>query len=328
MLASGVPPNQLCYGATLVSCVRSDMWEEVDNLLEEMEEVGLPLVESVLGSAISACRLPKSHAKTKARHRAVVDEDREGRLGPASQLSLLDMVKEEWAIEERARVQALDEVPLWERSLRLLEKWSPKVANRTDYLFTMTMDVLEASEGHAQVARVYEMMKSAGVPITKSALSFAMRAASRTADAEFALAVLSDAQVAGLDTSQIYNSTLAVCDKAHRHRDAIQVLLSIFNASAPAAQKARLPSVWITRRVISNALDALTKNFSSLFTKIIDGRLAPVEESRAYVREITTALKYTVRDRNLYLSSTGYPMANKLLLDAGDYDTLRGVVNN
>ena len=62
-----------------------------------------------------------------------------------------------------------------------------------------------------------------------------------------------------------------------------------------------------------------------LFTEVVDGKLSPSEAIKPFVRDLTLVLRYTVYDKNLYLSATSYPMANKLLLDGGDYDTLRGI---
>lgn len=57
MLRSGCQPNELCYGSTLTACARSDMWEQVELLLDEMPSVGLGLSESVLMSVINVCRV-------------------------------------------------------------------------------------------------------------------------------------------------------------------------------------------------------------------------------------------------------------------------------
>ena len=346
MLASGISPNALCYGATLVACVKSGMWTEVDELLKEMMDVRLPLLDSVLGSAINACRLPTTF-KSSSDFREHNFADDEKLLNNNSSLS--DLIAAEWRNIEQERLQSKPDVDLAERAFQLLTKWAHKVVNQTDSLYTMAMDVMESNQEYQKVLDAYTLMRDAGIPASKSSLNFAIRAASQLMDCDFALKLLSDAVEQGLDHCNLYNATMIICDKRGRHADAISVLLSlfatsntsnvlkkdsssvqlasyVFPSSISSSFRNRLPSVWITRRVISNALDALTRNFSSLFTEVVDGKLSPSEEIKPFVNDLTTALRLTVHDKNLYLTSTSYPMANKLLLDSGDYETLRGFI--
>lgn len=354
MLASGIPPNQLCYGATLVACVRSGLWSEVESLLKEMDEIGLPLQESVLGSAINACRYynpPKYGVNSNPfigyEAASITPSPEES----TESNELFQKFKAEWElIEQSQRKTSTKSTELWGKAVWLLENWACKVANCSDSLYTMTMDVLEAQYQYERVIYVYFLMRKANITTTKSAMNFAMRAASHLLDSNLALSILADARSLGFDTSQMYNITMVLCDKQGRHSDAVKVLLdmiylnrqhnlpveenqrthssvslSLLSTSSPSSFRSRLPSVWITRRVISNALDALTKNFSMLFTEVVDGKLSPSEAIKPFVRDLTLVLRYTVYDKNLYLSATSYPMANKLLLDGGDYDTLRGI---
>ena len=56
MLDLGFPPNLLCYGSALTACAKVGMWNEVETLLAEMEQYGMPLQESVIISVINSCR--------------------------------------------------------------------------------------------------------------------------------------------------------------------------------------------------------------------------------------------------------------------------------
>ena len=99
-------------------------------------------------------------------------------------------------------------------------------------------------------------------------------------------------------------------------------------ATHPAAgSRGRAPPAWLTRRVINNALTDLTAKFSEYFTEIKNGRLAPSRAAQSYVRDVTELLKETIHDRNVFLIPNAYPMANKLVLDAADWPTLRNLLN-
>lgn len=339
MLASGIPPNQLCYGATLVACVRSGLWNEVEALLIEMNEIGLPLQESVLGSAINACRYynpPKYgvHSKPFTGYDAAANSYMtpmpvEFKSEAAQSGELFQLFKTEWElIEQTQRKNSLKSAELWGKAVWLLENWACKVVTCSDSLYTMTMDVLEAQHQHERVLHVYHLMRKANITTTKSALNFAMRAATQLMDSNLALSILADARGWALDSSQMYNATMLLCDKQGRHSDAIKVLLDMIDLtrrhnssqhslfvegthttssptslSSPPSLKSstpssstvrnRLPSVWITRRVISNALDALTKNFSLLFTEVVDGKLSPSLAVQPFVKDLTLVLRYS-----------------------------------
>jgi hypothetical protein len=53
-----------------------------------------------------------------------------------------------------------------------------------------------------------------------------------------------------------------------------------------------------------------------------NGRLTPTADAQPLVDDVTLLLKYTVQERGLHLFPNSYPMANKLILDVGDFDTL------
>ena len=340
MLSNGIPPNQLCYGAALVACVKSYMWDEVDELLKEMADIGLPLLESVLGSVINACRLQQPYVNAKSPQILSWGVDYpniETNAESLHKLIELQLVKANVEREQQHRGSAQ-----WQKALSLMTTWAKSVENCTDSLYTMTMDVLESYHEYDKMIHVYQMMINASIPISKSSLSFAMRAALNVMDSSFAIKLLEDARREGLDNGYLYNTTMVLCDKCGRHEEATRALLMALTSShglspPPLSStisslgsmgRPRLPSVWITRKVISNALDALTRNFSALFTEVVDGKLSPSEKIKPFVRDLTIVLRCTVYEKNLYLSPTSYPMANKLLLDAGDFDTLRGKIRD
>ena len=194
------------------------------------------------------------------------------------------------------------------------------------------MDVMESHGRFDQIIYVKELMNKNKVKPSRNSFSFAMRGAINLNSPDIALNILEKSKEFDLDTSSMYNATLMLCDINGRHNDSIKVLRSLFsqfytNTSRYRTYNAirqKIPAVWITRKVISNALDSVTRNFSKLFTEVIDGRLAPTSSIVPFIDDLTEVLKLTVNERNLYLTVNSYPMANKLLLDAGDYISARG----
>ena len=204
----------------------------------------------------------------------------------------------------------------------------------------------------------YHMMISHNVQPSKSSFSFALRACSFLKDGEEAVKVIRAAQLAGAATPFMYNSTLVLLDNMRRNDMALKMLRDILSigassdATSPSnttafmfnseddsgyhtpsggssqSNRMRLPPGWLTRRIISNALQNLTENFSVYFTDIKNGRLSPSKELRPFVSDVAEVLKGTVHDRNLYLSTSAYPMANKILLDCEDFGTLQTLLNH
>ena len=104
--------------------------------------------------------------------------------------------------------------------------------------------------------------------------------------------------------------------------------LGYHNSNHPNNNRMRLPPAWLTRRIIGNALQNLTENFAVYFTEIKNGRLSPCKEIKPFVNDVAEVLRGTIQDRNLYLSPSAYPMANKILLDCNDFDTLQLLLNH
>jgi pentatricopeptide repeat protein len=215
---------------------------------------------------------------------------------------------------------------------------------------------------YREVVDTYHLMIAHRIQPSKSSFSFALRACSFLKDGEQAVRVIRGAQLAGAATPFMYNSTLVLLDGMKRNDMALKVLRDILSIGAlpdsiasPASPmnssyapngddedhyqgqsssnhvpttRMRLPPGWLTRRIISNALQNLTENFAVYFTDVKNGRLTPNKELRPFVNEVAEVLKGTVHDRNLYLSTSAYPMANKILLDCGDFETLQTLLNH
>jgi pentatricopeptide repeat protein len=101
--------------------------------------------------------------------------------------------------------------------------------------------------------------------------------------------------------------------------------------------------LWTARRIISKALTSLTRGFNSIFTEVHDGRLRPNAANARFVSDLTALLCDSIHERygglrltpgnqprfnSGYLLPSCYPMANKLLLDSGDYSALRVLLNS
>lgn len=295
MTINGISPNHLCYGGALTACARSKMWDEVELLLEEMVAHELPVQQSILCGVINTCRASStSFRKSKSFSEAADDS--------------------------------------WSKALWLVEKWAHSVPDLTESLFTMAMDILESHEQFERVLYVFKLLKSCKtVPYSKSSILFALRAAARVIDVDSALELLEDAKLRCVDTSPIYNGTMIICDLGGRHLDAIRILLDMIRRSSGRNSyqiAGQGPPIYITRRIVTNALDSLTNNFTSVFTNIVDGRLAPTTEAKPFIDDLTEVLKYTIYERRIYLPANCYPIANKLLLDASDYVTVRTMLNH
>eukprot|EP01038_Epipyxis_sp_PR26KG_P006246 gene6246-8604_t len=312
MLSTGIQPNQLCYGATLTACARCNMWDEIAMLMDEMLDFGIQLQETVLSSVINACR----NSDDRKSNSEIVPNYR----------------KSSNLIELRE-----DSKQYCERVVWLIDQYASRISNLTESLFTMAMDVAENVYEYSTILSLYDKMINFNVQPSKSSFSFSMRAAVKLMDDEAMLKILRTAQRVNMDTFSMYNSTIVMCDYAGKYRLAIQVYLELYQLSLGLPinnssyinynVKGRIPSTWVTKRIISNAIDALTANFSNTFTTIIDGRLAPNNESLSFVLDVTKALRISLNNRNMQLSSSCYAMANKLLLDASDYYSLRLLLN-
>jgi hypothetical protein len=157
----------------------------------------------------------------------------------------------------------------------------------------------------------------------------------------------------------MFNSTLVLLDSIKRNDMAVKVLKDIVTMGASTEElssarsgslplvgehesipyhtnmtafssqsRMRLPPAWLTRRIISSALQNLTENFATYFTEVKNGRLSPSKYIRPFVSDTAEVLKQTVQDRNLYLAPSAYPMANKILLDCEDFETLQMLLNH
>jgi len=132
------------------------------------------------------------------------------------------------------------------------------------------MDVLEGYGRGAEVMELYAVRAAFGLKPSKSCFKFAMQACASDRNVDGALLVLRDAQACSLDSPSMYNMTVILADAKGRNEEAITVLLQPASSPEEAPvfppKPSNMPPVWVTREIISNALIALTRNFSASFT--------------------------------------------------------------
>ena len=370
MLDLQFPPNLLCYGSALTACAKVGMWKEVETLLTEMEQHGLPLQESVIISVINSCRgLPAGAEKDRP---DVFSSYSPSSSSPSSSsfsvpavgaaAASIDMSDDEYAFPassmanvntiamtaEADELRAKASVCQWPRAQWIIEKYGLKVANVTESMYTMAMDVCQGVKRYREVLSLFHLMLAQHVMPSKSSFSFALRACAALSDGDEAVRCIRAAERHNAATSFMYNSTLVLLDTMKRSDLVVVVFRDLMAASQdpevaddpprnihysahPSASmqssRVRLPPPWMTRRVLNNALMDLTDNFATYFTEIKNGRLAPSKAVQPFVKDVTELLRDTVHDKYVFLVPNAYAMANKLVLDSGDADTLRCLLN-
>lgn len=345
MQSVGLPPNQLCYSSAINACARSGMWVEVESLLHEIRDIGITLRETTLLSVIIYCK----NTWTRSAVRRVDGDEKD-----------LKTVVTDYLDDAN-----VNDLTPWQRVLRLLHLFTGSVVDLSCSLFVVAMDVLESHNQQALVIPLFRTITRKGLQPTNEVIRHVVSACALDLDGDNALIVTYDALCAGLESSSLYNATTLICYRSGRHAELIRVLLEVirrmntssrktielrssklspakvsdstvtfdFNAtqlmlSAVEQKWNKFPSPWITRNILSSTLEALTKNFSHCFTEIVDGRMGPSADVADFVADVTVALNITALDKQLRLTDNSYPMANKLLLDAGDYGTLRVLLNH
>lgn len=336
------------------------MWYEVEILLEEMAGFDMLLQESIMISVLNVCR---GHNTDKNNIKNNIDEDFYSIKGDVGELIKggdgafknfeVEFPKEEYLDEESLEnAVSKDEMRRkvttcqWERTLWLIKNYGLRTTNVTESMYTMAMDVCESDLRYEEVIEIYHLMISHKVCPSKSSFSFALRACAALKDGEQAYKVFRGAHRAGAATVFMFNSTLILLDSIKRNEMAVKVLRDILTISSSSILekdvdvfedddfvstnpfKMRPPPAWLTRRILSTALQNLTENFATYFTDTQNGKLLPSNEVKPFVSDISIILKEVITDKTFYLSSNCYPMANKILLDNEEFDTLRVLLNN
>lgn len=340
-------PNQVCYGSVLTVCARCHMWDHVERLLEELEEQGAVLQESVLVSIMMTLkRGPVPWTSAQQTHAVGLDAAQQG--PPPVVSSVPDNM------EPPARV------------LHLLDKWGSRVSNTTpDVLQTIVMEVLESHGHSAEVLRLYrKRWHVSSPPPTRRILNVVMRSCVAELDADVSLMMLRDMQRADLDFAAAYNATIYICDQRGRHAEAVKLLRYVSsthhtnsNISAQSAASHRkescahvstsvdirsgaaqfnskLPPKWLIRRVVSRGLVALTRSAyaspavpASPVKSILKNPHTALTAHIPFAADLAHALRFAVKNCNMQPDLTCYSLASRLLLEIGAVAELRNLMN-
>ena len=324
------------------------MWAEVNSLLREMGEHGLPLQESILISVINVCRI-SARRNSRDSHSHSNSNSNSNSFSGNSNSS--------FAHYSYPYPQEYQHTGDWAHAVALVNEWANKTENVSESVYTMAMDVCESANRHDKIIELFQSMITSKVRPSKSSYMFALRACTHERNVPEAVRILNEAEKLGFDSSFMYNATLMLCETTGQYELAVSIMKTMlvnqnkepsssystnrFLASLKSS-KWRNSILWTARRVISKSLDSLTRNFSSIFTEVKDGRLAPSADARKFVHDLTDVLSDSIHQRfgglqltlsnqvssQGYLTPSCYPMANKLLLDKGDFEALRILLNS
>ena len=226
MSATGIPPNQLCYACAITACARCKNWAMVEKLFYEMDELNLPIQESIIISVINCCRSSVRPPK----HIYVADDFDEGS-------------RNEWA-----------------KALWIVNRWAHKVEDLTESLYTIAMDVCLEAGRVKEVVKVYNNMLSTYKGPIKSSLSFAFRACEKLKDADVVLQLLHSAIERRMHSNAMVGSVLAFCESIGR----LDAALEAYEAAYTKDMKSNRKSVPLinTRRIVRSLMKALQNDTS------------------------------------------------------------------
>ena len=204
----------------------------VEKLFYEMDELKLPLQESIIISVINCCRSsvrPPKHIYT--------GDD------------LADGSRNEWA-----------------KALWIVNRWAGKVEDLTESLYTIAMDVCLEAGRLREVVKVYNSMLATYKGPIKSSLSFAFRACEKLKDADIVLQLLYSAIERKMHTNAMIGSVITFCESAGRLDAALEAYEVSYVKDMKSSRRSVPPTN--TRRIVRSLLVALQNNTSSVNTTL------------------------------------------------------------
>ena len=318
MLHSGCTPNELCYGSALTACARCDMWKEVELLLNEMPELNVPLSESVLLSVINVCRISSQRQNTKTSIKRISNQQ--------NVTTGTIRVKESIFSDTNSWP--------WQRSIWLVENWALQCSNVTESVFTMAMDVCERYQKYDEIISLYDTMtKKMQVMPSKSSFSYVLRACNALGAAdrniELTTEILEKLEHSSLGFyNALIQSAINIYCTSKRYDLAVKYILNYVKSpkqTDPSGKREyRVMSSETIRQVLTGTLLELTRKFSTIY---VSSATADSSGFNEVISDTTELLNITAENTDVYFASDAYPMAAKLLLEKGNYDALRSMLN-
>lgn len=318
MLHSGCTPNELCYGSALTACARCDMWKEVELLLNEMPELNVPLSESVLLSVINVCRISSQRQNTKTSIKRISNQQ--------NVTTGTIRVKESIFSDTNSWP--------WQRSIWLVDNWALQCSNVTESVFTMAMDVCERYQKYDEIISLYHTMtKKMQVTPSKSSFSYVLRACNALGAAdrniELTTEILEKLEHSSLGFyNALIQSAINIYCTSKRYDLAVKYILNYIKSpkqTDPSGKREyRVISSETIRQVLTGTLLELTRKFSTIY---VSSATADSSGFNEVISDTTELLNITAENTDVYFASDAYPMAAKLLLEEGNYEALRSMLN-
>ena len=204
----------------------------VEKLFYEMDELKLPIQESIIISVINCCRSsvrPPKH---------IYSED-----------DALDGSKNEWA-----------------KALWIVNRWAGRVEDLTESLYTIAMDVCLEAGRVREVVKVYQSMLMTYKGPIKSSLSFAFRACERLKDADVVVQLLYSAIERRMHTNAMIGSVITFCESVGRLDAALEAYEVSYVKDMKSSRRSVPPTN--TRRIVRSLLGALQNDTTSVNTTL------------------------------------------------------------
>ena len=204
----------------------------VEKLFYEMDELGLPIQESIIISVINCCRSSVRPPK----HIYASDDSS-------------DNSRNEWA-----------------KALWIVNRWAGRVEDLTESLYTIAMDVcLEAGRVN-EVVKVYHSMLATYKGPIKSSLSFAFRACEKLKDADIVLQLLYSAIERKMHTNAMIGSVITFCESVGRLDAALEAYEVSYVKDMKSSRRSVPPTN--TRRIVRSLLGTLQNDTQSVNTTL------------------------------------------------------------
>ena len=222
----------------------------------------------------------------------------------------------------------LNRRPNWRRAVEVMERWSSKVPDGSESLYTIVMDVCEGAEQHTEVISTFKKMIGRKIIGSKSAFSFVIRACTHLKNSALALEIIEDYNRMGMAAAYMYEDVVLLLDSLGLAEDAMEILaLAVCdgNLHRPISQR-------ISKKVISRGLEVLARKGQFVSNKWINGTQIKSSEifsnSKTLASNVFTVLRNGVVDHNISLTKSAYGLATKFLLGLGEYNLIRSMLND
>lgn len=195
MILHGIAPSPPCYSGVLMACAKANMWDEVQQLLEEMLRQGNEVSEGMLIGLLF---------QIKSKVQSIKDN--------ASPTGIQEYRKVSQLINE-----------LWGKAWWILDQFLSRAIHLTDYIFVVAMEVADVCDRPYDVYHVFELMKVYNIPVGKPARQWLEQACLRTRDHNLALQIVHDPYFNDA-RSMFLNLTMHLCSDVGDHFQTLSLI--------------------------------------------------------------------------------------------------------